>query len=832
MENSSLSKPYAEIVFPVPVQHAFTYLVPDRFDEDAVPGARVLASFGHRKLTGFIVNRTDVTELDELKSIEEVLDPVPLFTLEVLELARWLAEYYLCGWGEVLKAALPAGIHLNSERVIRLVHPNPYQLADSLANRSPRQAEIVQRLAQNNPIVYTKLKSMFPKGSFYSSLKRLREEGHVRIELFLPRAKVGVRYETLVKLPEQYTHEDLEVFVKELEAKAPRQAKCLQVMLEANNRDFSRTALARLAETTIATVNSLVDKGYLELEVNEVLRDYYAGVISEKPKAVVLNSDQQAALLEINRHVNNKEFTTFLLHGVTGSGKTQVYIEAINNALVKNRTAIVLVPEIALTPQMVSRFRAHFGELVAVFHSRMSPGERYDSWRMIWEGRHKIVIGPRSAIYAPLKNVGLIVIDEEHEPSFKQSDLTPRYNARDVAVVRAVLDKAVVVLGSATPSIETYFNTQINKYKLLELPNRIDNVPMPVVELVDMRREPKVMGRDTPVIFSRLLRQKIDEKLSKGEQIILFLNRRGFATLFKCKDCGYTATCTHCDITLTYHLKGLILKCHYCGYTRRAPEKCPECGGVDVIFRGIGTQRVEEELKQLYPGVKAIRMDLDTTRGRMAHDQLLSKFASGEYQILLGTQMVAKGLDFPNVTLVGVISADTELFLPDFRAAERTFQLVTQVAGRAGRKDKIGEVIVQSYDPGHYSLNFAKNHDYRNFYRSELFDRHRKFYPPYSRLVQILFRGPDAVAVRKTAEKFAGLIKTDGSFEILGPVPAPLGKIQNQYRWHILYKSIKQSDAGGKNIKQLIQNAMSELKKHHSLRNVTITIDVDPGSIM
>jgi len=410
--------------------------------------------------------------------------------------------------------------------------------------------------------------------------------------------------------------------------------------------------------------------------------------------------------------------------------------------------------------------------------------------------------------------------------------LTPRYNARDVAVIRAILEKAVVVLGSATPSLESYFNTKIGKFHLLELPKRIDDIPMPKIELVDMKREPKIIGRNSSIVFSRLLRKKIDEKLNFGEQIILFLNRRGFATLFKCKECGYTAKCKHCDITLTYHIKGHILKCHYCGYTRRAPDTCPECRGLDVIFRGIGTQRIEEELKELFPGVKAIRMDLDTTKGRMAHDRLLEKFGSGEYQILLGTQMVAKGLDFPNVTLVGVISADTELFLPDFRAAERTFQLVTQVAGRAGRKDKTGEVIVQSYDPGHYSLSYAKTHNFHDFFRSELFDRHAQFYPPYSRIVNILFRGKDEDIVRKAAEKFEQLIKKDPGFEMLGPVPSPLSKIQNYYRWHLLFKSIKQSDAGSRILKDAIREAMALYKKKYRMKNVTITIDVDPGSIM
>jgi primosomal protein N' (replication factor Y) len=509
-----------------------------------------------------------------------------------------------------------------------------------------------------------------------------------------------------------------------------------------------------------------------------------------------------------------------------------VYIEAIYHALAKGRTAIILVPEIALTPQTVRRFRAHFADKVAVFHSRMSPGERYDSWRKTWEGKHKIVIGPRSAIFSPLKNIGLIIVDEEHEHSYKQSDLTPRYNGRDIAVVRGHFEKAVVVLGSATPAIESFFNAHIDKYKLITMPNRIDDVPMPDVEIVDMKREPKIIGRVDPIIFSRRLREKIDEKISRSEQIILFLNRRGFATMFKCHDCGYLAKCKNCDISLTFHLRGHLLKCHYCGYTRRAPDVCPECAGRDVMLRGIGTQRVEEELGLIFPGVKALRMDTDTTKGRMAHDRVLSRFGSGEYQILLGTQMVAKGLDFPNVTLVGVINADTELLLPDFRSAERTFQLLTQVAGRAGRKHKHGEVIIQTFTPEHYSLQYAKKHDYNNFFKAELFDRKGLMYPPYSRVISILFKGPDEKRVETVAAQIAELIPQSTTYRMLGPTPAQLSKIQNNYRWHILLMSDKQNDAGGREMKNVLRNAMQNFKHKHRASKVQIIIDVDPMSVL
>lgn len=822
---------YAEIVFPIPVNHAYTYLIPERFADEVIPGVRALVPFGPRKTTGFIVNRVKTTDIQELKEIEEVLDPTPLFTPEVLRLAKWIADYYLCGWGEVLKAALPAGIHLDSEKVVRLVRDDSRELWESLQQRAPKQAEIIRALMIQNPLPMSKLKRKVGANP-YSSLKSLRQAGHVRIELSMPNARVQKKYEITVLLSDKMPEYEIRELADSVRSKAPKQAACLDFILSHPNRIFTRTELARGAKVSSNVINNLVEQGVIELQKNEVWRDYYSEMDVKPAKILTLNPDQKAVLSAIRNKLDAGEFAPFLLHGVTGSGKTQVYIETIHHVLSKGQTAIVLVPEIALTPQIVSRFRSHFGESVAVFHSRMSPGERYDSWRRTWEGRHKIVIGPRSAIFAPLKNIGLIVVDEEHELSYKQTDMTPRYNARDIAVIRANIDKAVVVLGSATPAVESYYNAKIGKYHLLKMPRRIDDVPMPEIQIVDMKREPKIIGRRDPIVFSRLFRQKIDEKLSRGEQIIILQNRRGFATFLQCKACGYVAKCDNCDITLTYHLRGHILKCHYCGLSRRAPDVCPKCGGSDIFFKGIGTQRIEEELKELFPGVKAIRMDLDTTRGKRAHDKILSQFGKGEYQILLGTQMVAKGLDFPNVTLVGVISADTELLFPDFRAGERTFQLLTQVSGRSGRKDKLGEVIIQTFNHEHYSLYYTKKHDYESFFNTEMSDRRDLGYPPYSRIVNLLFKGESENAVIKMAEEIANNIPRERDFKMLGPAPAPLAKIQGNYRWQILFMSLKQQDAGSNRMKAAIRTALDEFKKKHRSKKVTLSIDVDPVSIL
>ncbi len=832
MKNSSYKQTFAEIVFPTPVDHGYTYRIPEKFEGEVNLGVRVLAPFGPRKMTGFVVGLTDHCARQDLKEIEEVLDPVPLFTAEVLELAKWIAHYYLCGWGEVLKAALPSGIHQNSIKIVRLTHPDPQRLAGLLEARAPRQAQIIRLLNKQNPLPLNKMAAEMDAINIYSSLRKLRQDGFVRLELALPRPRVGKRYENVFGLHEAYQGEAFARISEELRRAAPKQAQILDLFADDPQLQFSATDLTRQSGATWSVVQALYKKGVLKRQQILVERDYYADAKIEPATPLTLNRDQADALQAVTHSLDSAVFTTMVLHGVTASGKTQVYIEAIDHALQKGLGAIVMVPEIALTPQMVRRFRSHFGDRVAVFHSRMSPGERYDSWRRTWEDKHQIVIGPRSAIFAPIRKVGLIVVDEEHEASYKQNDLTPRYHGRDVAVMRAKLNNAVAILGSATPSLETFYNARVNKYTLLSLPSRIDDVPMPEIHVVDLRREPKTIGSKDPIIFSRLLREKIDEKLHRGEQIILFQNRRGFATLCKCTSCGYIARCENCDISLTFHLRGRVLKCHYCGYQRKAPERCPDCQGTDIFMRGIGTQRIEEELHALFPGVASVRMDMDTTRGRYSHDKILTQFSRGEFQILLGTQMVAKGLDFPRVTLVGVISADSELLFPDFRAGERTFQLLTQVAGRAGRKDKKGEVVIQTYTPDHYSIFYVRSHDYEHFFKAEIKDRRELDYPPYSRMINILFRGAHEDQVQRVARQYCAGLVPAGHFRMLGPAPATLSRIDNQFRYQVLLISAKQNDPGGQKTRDAVRSAIVQFREHHRSRDVQVSIDVDPISIL
>ncbi|MBI2429475.1 MAG: primosomal protein N' [Ignavibacteriales bacterium] len=552
------------------------------------------------------------------------------------------------------------------------------------------------------------------------------------------------------------------------------------------------------AKTTLSTLKTLAQNGFVELFQKEISRKQIveSDEQTQRSLSIRLNDDQQRAVGSIITSMETHNHSAFLLHGVTGSGKTQVYIEVIRKALEQSKSSIVLVPEISLTPQTVRRFQIHFGDLVIWMHSKMSDGERYDAWRLLKKGKYKIVIGPRSALFAPVQNLGLIVVDEEHESSYKQFDASPRYHARDVAVVRGVMNNAVVVLGSATPSIESYANALEGKYTLLTLPERADNAQLPPVEIVDMVEErkqryarmkvrAKEIGKkafdDAAKSISSFLEEKIRDRLEKKQGIILLQNRRGFAPFIECNSCGHVEQCDRCSVTMTYHATKKHIRCHYCGKVKAPPTTCSHCGGFEFAMRGFGTQRVEEELKILFPSANILRMDLDTTSRKHSHEKILQQFGKGEADILLGTQMVAKGLDFPCVTLVGVISADTQMMLPDFRSAERTFQLLTQVAGRAGRSTLRGEVVIQTSQSSHYALKHVQDHDFVSFY---------------------------------------------------GPSPAVLSKIKNDYRWHILVKANKETDKNGTRARTSVARVAEELQKESLKQKVKIIVDVDPAGIL
>ncbi|MBO8127689.1 MAG: primosomal protein N' [Peptococcaceae bacterium] len=587
---------------------------------------------------------------------------------------------------------------------------------------------------------------------------------------------------------------------------------------------LTRSELAAKAGVSLSVINRLVSKGLLVVRKASMRRDPYPqDAVKDYPPPPTA---EQAEVLEaIQKSMAAAEPVVLLLYGVTGSGKTEVYLRAVARTLEAGKQALVLVPEVALTTQMVRQFKVRFGDKVAVLHSRLGGGERHDEWIRIFNGQVPVVLGTRSAVFAPLGNLGLIVIDEEHEPSYKQED-NPKYHAREVAIYRAMNHKCPVLLGTATPSLRTYAKAlKGENYHLLRLTHRVDHRPLPTVTVVDLREEYR-RGRRS--VLSCRLEEKIKEKLARGQQVILFLNRRGFSSITLCRECGRTLYCPHCAITLTYHRDG-YLRCHYCGYQMWLPEQCPACYSPHLESLGTGTQKVEKEVEERFPGVKLLRMDGDTVTRRRSHERILQAFRDRKADILIGTQMIAKGLDLPAVTLVGIINADTTLMLPDFRAAERTFQLIVQVAGRAGRGTERGEVIVQTFCPDHYSIEAAKNQDYEQFFIKEMALRRQMKYPPFVFIARVLVRGRTENAVRNAAERLRGdlVCKAGDEIDILGPAPAPVPKIKDYYRWHIVLKARQNG-----RLRRILRETLEGFNSLPGQKNIIVTVDVDPEIIM
>ncbi len=813
--------PAARVVPLTPVDKVYTYLVPEELEAEAVPGARVVIPFGHRTITGVVAERTDEAG-PRLKPLRDVLDDAPSFSPVLLRLTRWIAEYYVCAWGEVLKAALPAGATVESHRVVHRTERPAFGLNGT-------GGRVLAALEASGPQPVGTLQQTLD-GVTASLLRRLERDALVRIEKEMAPASASVKTAWHLRLAGGIGAEEA------ASLRGARQTAVLETLARLRDEGEPEPRQAEVLAATgasSATVKSLVEKGLVEKSEREVLRTPFDALPDPEPPPVhTPNAGQANALARIGAALGAGAAKAFLLHGVTGSGKTEVYIQALRQTLEAGRTGIVLVPEIALTPQTVRRFRAHFGDRVAVLHSRMSAGERYDAWRHLGSGRFAVAIGPRSAVFAPLRNVGLVVVDEEHEASYKQYDPAPRYHARDVAVMRAHLEGAVCVLGSATPSLESYLNAKAGKYELLRMPERVP-VPgraaaeLPPVEIVDLTWEKKV--RRLRGALAHPLREAIRDRLAKGEGTILLQNRRGYSPVVTCDDCGWTPHCRDCAVTLTFHKSHRHLRCHYCGRVEPLPATCPSCGSAEIARVGAGTQRVEEELAEVFPGARVLRMDLDTTGRKNAHQTILDAFGRGEADVLIGTQMVAKGLDFARVTLVGVVDADTGLLLPDFRAAERTFQLLMQVAGRAGRGALRGEVILQTRSPENPTLQHAARHDFLGFLRTELPDRRAFGYPPYGRLVSVEFKGPNERAVQAVAERWTRLLRQQaGAAEVLGPEPAFIGRVKKQFRFHTIVKS---AEAGHPYALSRLVRAINEAFGTPP-KGIRINLDVDPVGLL
>jgi primosomal protein N' (replication factor Y) len=783
------------VLLPLPLDQAYTYRVPDALVDAVQGGARVLVPFRNRRLTGVIVGEGPPPDtLDfAVKEVLDVLDDVPVCTAELLELTKWIAEYYVCGWGTALKAVLPAGTTVETERRLTRADADAGEWADHEVGRA-----VLEDLAGRSDTTLSAVRNRLGPAVPLSLVRRMAADGVIDVETVLSSERASAKTEMHLRFAPAFQHKDAAPdLIEQLRGEKQRAViKALAGFRAQGTPEPRQADVVERADAPYSTVRSLVEKGMIEKVEKEVMRSPLDDLPPpDPPPDHDLRPAQQEAFDALTDAVEACRYGTFLLHGITGSGKTEVYIRALKAVRAQGRTGIILVPEIALTPQTVQRFRSHFGDEIAVLHSQMSTGERYDAWRRLRAGDASIAVGPRSAVLAPLEHLGLIVVDEEHETSYKQFDPAPRYHARDVAVMRAHMNDAVCILGSATPSLESTMNARWGKYERLELPERVPDSSGRIAELPEVRVLDLALQRKKHQLEGALadpLRTAVRERVARGEQTILLQNRRGYAPVLECEDCGWAPECRDCSVTLTLHRNGGRgrLKCHYCGSTARIPRQCPQCGGDDIGQIGTGTQRVEAELNEVLPDDATIlRMDRDTTSRKHGHHQILQRFRNGA-EVLLGTQMIAKGLDFSRVTLVGVVDADVGLLFPDFRAEERTFQLLTQVAGRAGRADLQGEVILQTRNPDHPALRYATDHNYEGFAEEALAERREFGYPPFGHVATVTFRGADADRVERLAVNWTEALRSHaGPVGVMGPEPAFIQRVQEQYRYRTLLKS-------------------------------------------
>ncbi|MGY4689771.1 primosomal protein N' [Salibacterium sp. K-3] len=802
---------YAKVIVDVAAAQtnkAFDYRIPEELEEMVYPGMRVMVPFGPRSIQGFIWKITDHTELSRVKPVKDVLDPYPVLTGELLELGEWLALETVCFLITAYQSMIPSAIRAKPQKIIR-TEVETAELPEVLQPFFEGRKEALWE-----EVVQTKEAG--------AALKKAVADETAVVDYHL-KDKTGKKMIRMVRIPEEKHADDYSGI---LGVKAVKQVQVMNWIL----RHYAGHAVpvrevTENVQITPGVIQTLIKKEMLLEEWSEAYRDPYENRVFTESGRPLLTAQQQNALTPVLEALRDRRHEPCLLHGVTGSGKTEVYLRAIEDVLEKGKEAIVLVPEISLTPQMVERFKARFGSEVAVLHSALSSGEKYDEWRKIHRREVKVAVGARSAVFAPFEHLGLLIIDEEHEGSYKQED-HPRYHARQVALWRGRHHNCPVLMGSATPSLESYARASRDVYRLLEMPARVNEAVMPEVEVTDMREELKKGNRSA---FSEQLLAKMEDRIEKKEQIVLFLNRRGYSTFVMCRSCGYTAPCPHCEITLTYHHTGRRLKCHYCGYEESLMQTCPDCGSEHIRFFGTGTQKVEEEITRLLPDARVIRMDVDTTSRKGAHEKLLESFRRGEADILLGTQMIAKGLDFPKITLVGVLAADTMLHLPDFRASERTFQLLTQVSGRAGRDKLPGEVVVQTYTPEHYSIQHAKSHDFHSFAREEMARRKRGGYPPYFYLTLITIAHEDAAKVMKIAGRMADQLKKQLSPEarVLGPTVSPIARIKDRYRYQCMIKYKNEPE-----LIRVLNDMHSQYQKETADQDLTISIDMEPQMFM
>lgn len=812
-DNLGTMKEIVEVAVGLPISKTFHYLIPETMRGSLQVGMRVLVPFKGRKVTGFCLDLLDQPPRgigEKLLEVEDLLDEAPLIDPQMLRFYRWISDYYLYPLGEVIKTGLPPGLHLKSELILSLTEEGRKSLNRGGLNLV--QERVLRVMEREGKVPLKRMMRILPEEGLRSQIFSLKRKGFLQMEAGIEDKEVKPKFEKVIRCQEKEGEKTLTKKEDQILKWLKEKGECLYSELK---KEF-KLPLKRL--------QSLQEKGLLVIVQKEVFRNLsMPSELRPYPKPV-LTQAQEAVLSEIRRAIDSKRYSPFLIHGVTGSGKTEVYLRAIEMVLLQGREAIVLVPEISLTPQLLSRFKDRFGDNLALLHSGLGRGERYDQWRKIWRAEVKIALGARSAIFAPFKKVGMIIVDEEHDPSYKQEEKL-KYHARDIAVVRAREAEAVLLLGSATPSLESFYNVEKGKFHLLTLPERIEKKPLPKVEVIDMRKEKG--------LFSEKLKEALQKNREQKRQSLLFLNRRGFAHFILCPECGMAFKCPNCSVTLTFHLRDRSLQCHYCNYRIKAPGDCPNCRGHFLRGMGIGTERLEQEIQNLFPGCEVGRMDRDTTSRKHSHQQILKGLESGKIEILVGTQMIVKGHDFPNVTFVGVISADTSLHFPDFRSSERTFQLLTQVAGRAGRGERVGEVVIQTFNPEHISIRMAKEHDFTGFYREEMEFRRALEYPPFSRLINFRLTGNSEKRTRMASEEMESIGQSllkrgfGKGIELLGPSAAPFMRLRGKFRFQMLAKGLH-----SKLLHQFARELMTEMEEKIRGKGVHLDVDVDPIFIL
>ncbi len=805
-----ISTDYIEVGVTLPLNQTFVYQIPDEFKAAACPGMRVLVPFGRRRVTGYILEEKKDCGPYKARPVADLLDDHPLFPETDIAFFKWVAGYYIHPLGETIKTALPTGLECMDVACVFVTSKGRNALdGDGLTSE---EARVVNQLLEKNgrPLKFFTRKD--PDNA--ALVRKLEKTDMVQVSAVLQKESAGTKTEKFIRIAGETPAKQVRMSAKRL--------KILSIVREV--KEISLTDLKRQVPTAPRLIQPLAEAGWLDVESRRVFRDPLGDPVT--PDSPPELTEEQAWVVK-NIQDRGRVFSPCLLVGVTGSGKTEVYMRLVADAVEKGLGAIVLVPEIALISQTERRFRARFGEKIAVIHSMLTQAERLDQWRKIALGKVNIVIGARSAIFAPVRNIGIIIVDEEHDSSYKQESGL-RYNARDLAVVRARMHACPVVLGSATPSVQSCQNAVSNRFFKLELTRRVNNQTLPEITLVDMKKYKD--SRNTDRIITPELGRAIRRCLEKGNQTLIFLNRRGFSTFPLCASCGKTLGCPHCDVTMTFHQAGEHYRCHLCGHTLPAGIKCPDCGTGKIRNFGFGTEKIEAMLKQMFPDARVARMDQDSTTKKGSTLALLRQIRNRTVDIIVGTQMLAKGHDFPGITLVGVICADLSLSLPDFRASERTFQLLAQVAGRAGRGKEPGRVIMQTFNPDHFTIEASRNQDYLEFFDQEIAFRKALMYPPFSRMIQLKISGKDPDKTRAHAMLAAKILEQFNTREpraqIMGPIEAAIQKISSRYRWQILVKG-----ESAANISQMV-SAMVQTPEIQKVKVVSIAIDVDPYSLM